>query len=64
MWMGKGEGEGRPLRDRRERGESLARWERLLPGLTELWRVSVRSPEPQPGEEEVESVFLKVMASY
>ena len=64
MWMGEGEFEERYRCDPREQGESLARWERLLPGLTELWRVSVRSPEPQPSEEEVESVFRTVMSSW
>jgi hypothetical protein len=64
MWMGEWKEEGRRRRDPREQRESLAEWERLLPGLTELWRVSVRSPEPQPSEEEVESVFRRVMSSY
>ena len=60
MWMSEEECEEPWL----GRGESAAGWERHLAELLDRALTSPSAPEPQPSDEEVESVFCPVMASY
>ena len=46
------------------RGESAAGWERFLAELLDMALASTSGPDPQPSQEEVESVFRAVTASY
>ena len=59
MWMGEGDFEERW---RQLHGESPAGWEQVL--AEQLDRALSRTSEPQPSDEEVESVFRAVVASY
>ena len=49
---------------RREREDVVLAQERRLRELTELALSRLPAPEPQPSDEEVESVFRAVMVSY
>jgi hypothetical protein len=59
MWMSEGDFEEQW---RQLHGESPAGWEQVL--AEHIDRALARTPEPQPSDEEVESVFRAVAASY
>ena len=59
MFTGEGESE-----EPRRQDESGADWERLRRELMERALAKMPKPEPQPSNEEVESVFRAVVASH
>ena len=59
MWMSEGDFEELW---QQLHGESPAGWEQVL--AEQIDRALARTPEPQPSEEEVESVVRVVMGSY